>query len=57
MLLGFLLHWLPSSLSDKAKAFVTRCPLLVKAVILISLIYLVIQIKSSDVQPFIYFQF
>lgn len=57
MLLGFTLHWLPSSISAKAKAFVSRSPLAVKALLLILLIYLVIQIKSSDVQPFIYFQF
>ncbi|MBQ9733487.1 MAG: MBOAT family protein, partial [Clostridia bacterium] len=57
MLLGFILHWLPSSISAKAKAFVSRSPLAVKALLLILLIYLVIQIKSSDVQPFIYFQF
>lgn len=28
-----------------------------KAVLLVALIYLVIQMKSADVQPFIYFQF
>ena len=57
MLLGYLLHWLPESLSDKVKAVITKCPLLVKGLLIVALIWLVIQIKSSDVQPFIYFQF
>ena len=36
---------------------VVKLPLLGKALLLVVLIYLVIQIKSSDIQPFIYFQF
>lgn len=35
----------------------TRMPLVGQALILIALIFLVIQVKSSDIQPFIYFQF
>ena len=34
-----------------------RLPLIFQALILILLIFLVIQVKSSDIQPFIYFQF
>lgn len=36
---------------------IIRLPLVGKAVLLVALIYLVIQMKSADVQPFIYFQF
>lgn len=57
MLLGYLLHFLPTALSDKAKALVTHSPLLVKALLIVLLVWVVIQVKSSDVQPFIYFQF
>ncbi|MBR1667216.1 MAG: MBOAT family protein [Bacteroidaceae bacterium] len=57
MLLGYVLHFMPESLSDKAKTLVTKSPLLVKALLIVLLIWVVIQIKSSDVQPFIYFQF
>ncbi|MBR1521980.1 MAG: MBOAT family protein [Bacteroidaceae bacterium] len=57
MLLGYVLHFLPQTLSDKSKAFVTKCPLVVKALLIVIVIFIVIQIKSSDVQPFIYFQF
>ena len=57
MLLGYVLHFMPEALSERAKSFVTRCPLLIKALLIVILVFFVIQIKSSDVQPFIYFQF
>ncbi len=57
MLLGYVLHLFPDSWTDKSKSLVTKMPLLVKALVIIVLIFIVIQIKSSDVQPFIYFQF
>ena len=57
MLLGYVLHFMPESLSAKTRGFVTRCPLVVKALLIVILVWIVIQIKSSDVQPFIYFQF
>ncbi|NLV51807.1 MAG: MBOAT family protein [Bacteroidales bacterium] len=57
LLLGYVLHLMPESLSEKTQKLVSRSPLLVKAMLIIALIFLVIQIKSSDVQPFIYFQF
>lgn len=57
MLLGYVLHFLPETFSAKAKAIVSKCPLVVKALLIVIVIYIVIQIKSSDVQPFIYFQF
>ena len=34
-----------------------RCNLLVYALLLTTVIYVVIQVKSSTIQPFIYFQF
>jgi hypothetical protein len=57
MLLGYLLHFMPESLSEKTKCFVAKCPLIVKALLIVIVVFIVIQIKSSDVQPFIYFQF
>lgn len=57
MLLGYVLHFLPESWSARAKATVTAMPLVVKAVVIVAVIFIVIQIKSSEVQPFIYFQF
>ena len=57
MALGYLLHWCPDSWQRATCQMVTRMPLLGKAIVFIALAYLVIQIKSSEVQPFIYFQF
>ena len=57
LLLGFVLHFLPDTWEQWGTKKVTALPLLGKAVLLVALIYVVIQIKSADVQPFIYFQF
>ncbi|MBV6440074.1 MAG: Peptidoglycan O-acetyltransferase [Saprospiraceae bacterium] len=57
MALGFGLHLLPKSLELRAQDAVTALPLAGKAVLLTLFIALVMQVKSSDVQPFIYFQF
>ena len=55
--IGYLLHFAPDSWQDACCRGVVKLPLLGKALLLVVLIYLVIQIKSSDIQPFIYFQF
>jgi D-alanyl-lipoteichoic acid acyltransferase DltB (MBOAT superfamily) len=55
--LGFLLHFLPDSWEAAGTRLVTRLPLLGKALLMLALIYLVIQMKSAQIQPFIYFQF
>ena len=57
MLLGFLLHFAPDSWENAACRGMIRLPFVGKAVLMIALIYLVIQMKSSEIQPFIYFQF
>ncbi|MBQ3781543.1 MAG: MBOAT family protein [Bacteroidaceae bacterium] len=57
MLLGYVLHFLPQSWSERTQHFVTRSPLVVQALLIVAVIFIVIQVKSSDVQPFIYFQF
>lgn len=57
MALGFALHWCPDSWQDACSRTMVRMPLPAQAFVLIALIYLVIQVKSSDIQPFIYFQF
>ena len=54
---GFLLHFCPDSWQNACSRGMVRMPLIAQALIMIALIYLVIQVKSSDIQPFIYFQF
>jgi alginate O-acetyltransferase complex protein AlgI len=57
MFIGYLLHFMPESLELKTEKLVSRSPFLLKIVYLSLIIFLVIQIKSSEIQPFIYFQF
>jgi D-alanyl-lipoteichoic acid acyltransferase DltB (MBOAT superfamily) len=57
MLLGFGLHFLPKSTEIAAQRFATALPLLGKAVLITAIIALVMQVKSAEVQSFIYFQF
>lgn len=57
MALGFLLHFAPDSWQNTFSTGITKLPLPGKAFLLVVLIYLVIQMKSTEIQPFIYFQF
>ncbi|MDR1403240.1 MAG: MBOAT family protein [Tannerellaceae bacterium] len=57
MAAGYILHFLPRRAGLAVQNIVTRSPLLIQALMLAVLIFIVIQIKSAGVQPFIYFQF
>jgi D-alanyl-lipoteichoic acid acyltransferase DltB (MBOAT superfamily) len=57
MLLVFGLHFLPKSMELSAQRAATSLPLIGKAMLLTAIIALVMQVKSSEVQAFIYFQF
>lgn len=57
MLLGYVLHFLPTGCERACQRAVTRLPLVGQALLLVVIIYVVIQVKTSDIQPFIYFQF
>ena len=57
MLLGYFAQLLPQSLMSQGEKITARLPLLLQAAAFVVVIYCVIQVKSSDVQPFIYFQF
>lgn len=57
MAVGYLLHFVPDSWERACTRAVTALPLAGKAVLMVAMIYLVIQMKSAEIQPFIYFQF
>ncbi len=57
MLIGYSLHFIPKSVELKTENIVTNLPLLLKVSFMILVILLVVQFKSSEIQPFIYFQF
>ena len=55
--IGYVLHWCPDKWQETCSRGMVRLPLVGQALIMIALIYFVIQVKSSEIQPFIYFQF
>ena len=57
MLFGYILHFIPKSFELRAELGVTNLPLILKVIFMILVIFLVVQFKSSEIQPFIYFQF
>jgi len=57
MLLGYILHWLPYTLKDKIRNYFIESSLAFKVVITAIVIVIIFQSLSSDLQPFIYFQF
>lgn len=57
IVIGYMLHWLPDKYEIAAKRKTVDMPLILKSLGMTVLIWLVMQIKSSDIQPFIYFQF
>ncbi len=54
---GYVLHLLPERLSDFTRRAVTAAPTAVQITLTVVMIWCVMQIKSSEIQPFIYFQF
>ncbi|HZK98079.1 MAG TPA: MBOAT family protein [Prolixibacteraceae bacterium] len=57
MVIGYTLHFIPKSVELKTEKIVTNLPLLLKVSFMILVILLVVQFKSAEIQPFIYFQF
>lgn len=55
--LGYFLHFVPDRWENAVCGAVIRLPFLGKALVMVAMIYVVIQMKSSEIQPFIYFQF
>jgi D-alanyl-lipoteichoic acid acyltransferase DltB (MBOAT superfamily) len=57
MLAGYLFHFMPKHIERATQKIVTRSPLAIQALMLILAVFIVVQMKSAGVQPFIYFQF
>ena len=55
--IGYALHFVPARADAAARRLVVRSPLAVQVLLAAAMIWLVMQVKSSDIQPFIYFQF
>ena len=57
MLVGYLAHFLPENTESRLTRLFAYAGLVPCAIAVAAVIYVVIQIKSSTIQPFIYFQF
>ncbi len=57
LILGFGIHWLPDEWKQNWQNMFIRTALPIKAFIIAVVIALLYQVASSEVQPFIYFQF
>ncbi len=54
---GFVLHWLPAQWQETVRGWYIQSSVLFKIVSAVCLFALLYQMKSSVIQPFIYFQF
>lgn len=57
MLLGYIIHFIPKRTEHSFSQMIVKLPFIAKALMILILLFIIIQIKSSDIQPFIYFQF
>lgn len=57
IVIGFILHFSSAKAENRALALFEKLPVFLYPIFLASLIWLVVQLRTGDVQPFIYFQF
>lgn len=57
ILFGYALHFIPTSTKTMLRRKAARLPLWSYVILLVLTVIVVVQFKSADVQPFIYFQF
>jgi len=57
LIVAFTIHWLPVSVKERYKDFFIDISYFAKALIVVAIVFIIFQAKSSAIQPFIYFQF
>jgi alginate O-acetyltransferase complex protein AlgI len=57
MLIGFVFHWLPSTVKRLYINGFIRVPWYLKVGIIVLVVFILYQAQSANIQPFIYFQF
>jgi alginate O-acetyltransferase complex protein AlgI len=55
--LGYLLHFVPFRIEVEYQDAFIEMPIWLKATLFVTVVWVVLQVKSADIQPFIYFQF
>lgn len=57
MLIGYLLHFVGKKGEERYVRILTNTPYILQVLYFVAVIFIVVQFRSSDIQPFIYFQF
>lgn len=57
MLIGYVIHWLPSKTKEWYRGWFVQSSLLMKGLIVIVVVFILYQTRTAGIQPFIYFQF
>lgn len=57
ILIAYIIHWLPQNLKDSFTGFFFRLPAFLKIILIVLAVFLMYQVKTAGIQPFIYFQF
>lgn len=57
IIIGFAIHWLPFSFKESYRGAFIKSSLALKIVVTIIISFVILQFKSSEIQPFIYFRF
>jgi D-alanyl-lipoteichoic acid acyltransferase DltB (MBOAT superfamily) len=57
MLLGFIAHWFPSKAKSSYQNWFINSPIWAKLAIVVIAVFAIYQVRTSELQPFIYFQF
>ncbi|MBE9468673.1 MAG: MBOAT family protein [Bacteroidetes bacterium] len=57
MLFAFIVHWLPVKVKSFYKQAFIKLPVYLKVLVTVIIVIILYQVKSSQLQPFIYFQF
>jgi len=57
LIIGYLLHFTPKNIELKVESVIVKFPLLVKSLYIAVIAWIAVQVASSEIVPFIYFQF
>jgi len=57
MLFAYVVHWLPTTLKTAYRNWFIDTPHYWKVIISVIVVFIIYQVRSADIQPFIYFQF
>lgn len=57
ILLGYLIHWIPANYKEKYRSWFAGLPLYAMGLVIFAVVFVLYQLMSDEMQPFIYFQF